>query len=264
MPNRIIKVHHRLILVNELITKLGNADNRIQTITFPGLITYLLLTCFDQLGQPTPGWIDFSGWLKSKRTKTEVDSIIDSLKSKGLLSGHIRESMLAIHKEYQNIYGVKHSFFRFVNEVLPAKMKKFLLDNIKINREAKDGVELEERTGEELNELKLKWLYATRNDYTHSLNTVESNISHGYYIGKRYWSFRNKNNKKDYVEIILVPENFIDILIVTIRIGALNLVVPDEIEKIIEENIDFELHSDSIVWFDLSKLDDTPLAEKLE
>ena len=41
------KVHDRILLTRDLTAKVKNADNNTQVYMYPGLITYLYLTCFD-------------------------------------------------------------------------------------------------------------------------------------------------------------------------------------------------------------------------
>lgn len=124
------------------------------------LVTYLLLTCFDRLGQPTE-WLDFGAWLKSKRHK-------DERKEGHQAAGRVADLTGAcqmLHSHYLALYGVKSSFFRFLREVLPPWARRYLLNSIEITKCKNPPFPkaLPETTDEE----KEAYLFKRRNDYTH-------------------------------------------------------------------------------------------------
>jgi hypothetical protein len=250
LPNRIIKVYHRLKLANELSSKIGMADNIIQTIMFPGLVTYLLLTCFDQLGQPAPGWLDFASWLNASSTKEEVETVIGKIYNPDDAPISLLEGTKTINKEYSKIYGVKSSFFYFIDSLLPEKAKRNLLDSIQIDRLMNNGDEPNDQSLSESDTFKKKWLFKTRNDYTHSLETVESNISHGSVIDGERWFIRDKVFKPKYTDVIWVTEDFNNVLIKTVKIGSLALIIPEEIEGITEKYLPVKIDLADLPWFE--------------
>jgi len=123
---------------------------------------YLYLTCFDRLGQPAD-WLDFGAWIKSNRTKHIEE------RQKAMLAIPVNlphdQAAQRLHEFYSNIYGVKSSFYRFINEILPKKFRTKLLDSIKIEKSSlpPDIKQIPPGTDNE----KLKFLFTTRNKYTH-------------------------------------------------------------------------------------------------
>ncbi|MFK7786845.1 MAG: hypothetical protein AB8B56_17120 [Crocinitomicaceae bacterium] len=122
----LLQVNERLETCNALTLDIESNIDSIRRYKYPALITYLKLTCFDKLGQPT-NYMQFNNWLKSKRKKTERELIISDLGSEGIL-----EQAEKLYNEYLKIYGVKNSFYRFINEVIPDRSKQKLLDGIEI------------------------------------------------------------------------------------------------------------------------------------
>jgi hypothetical protein len=95
---------------------------------YSGLKIYLLLTCFDILGQ-NDEWKDFSSWLNSKTKISERDQIFKRHEHLDLL-----ESMKKVHEDYNSLYGVKRSFMNFVNKKLSDQQKYKLLISVIILR----------------------------------------------------------------------------------------------------------------------------------
>lgn len=177
-------VHQRLEHV-ELIFELRHHFNDVQRIQsvgengwthpwryFDAMMYYLLLTCFDLLGQPAE-WVPFSEWLVSKKKNDERQTAVASLQ---LDAGPIA---IAQHLNivYQSIYGVKTSFHSFVRIVLTDEERAELFHNIQIVRGKKDG---EPNTsypalGYITDEgKKLDFLFSLRNKFTHSAVTMGS------------------------------------------------------------------------------------------
>jgi len=67
---------------------------------FDGLRIYLLLTCFDILGQPDE-YRDFKSWLNSSNTKSERNKILTNIKTENII-----EITEYIFTEYSKIYGM--------------------------------------------------------------------------------------------------------------------------------------------------------------
>lgn len=137
------------------------------------LVNYLLLTCFDRLGQKH-GFTTFQDWLNSKRTE-HVDERQQVLQTVDISMPPL-EVASALAEHYQALYGVRNSFYRGV-ESLPDELQKKLLESITISFDPIYGT-LGPNTltpGYPLNDqvlerrLKLKYLYDKRNAFTHRL-----------------------------------------------------------------------------------------------
>lgn len=122
------------------------------------LITYLLLTCCDRLGQPAR-WLDFGSWLASNTHADEREATLARENGASPL-----EQAQALYKEYGARYGVQNAFFRFFDEVLPEDARADLLSCIQIGklRNPPDLSRLPVREFE-----KAQWLLRLRNNYTH-------------------------------------------------------------------------------------------------
>mgnify|MGYP006898466576 CR=1 FL=1 len=137
------------------------------------LVNYLLLTCFDRLGQKR-GFTTFRDWLKSTRTEhvDERQQVLQTVE----ISMPALELASALAENYQTLYGVRNSFYRGV-ESLPDELQKKLLESITITFDPIYGT-LSPNTstpGYPLNDqalerkLRLKYLYDKRNSFTHRL-----------------------------------------------------------------------------------------------
>jgi hypothetical protein len=222
LPSRIIKVHNRILLAQDLIAKKNYADNFLQVYMYPGLITYLILTCFDQLGQPVIGWIFYPSWLTSNKYSDEVNNSLERIKD-NLESQSFLKNSEALYMEYHKIYGVKNSFYRFIEEVLPGSVSRRLFNNIMIER-YKNGQRISDWPNKKDDEVKKKWLFKTRNDYTHNLFTVESNMADGKWFNGETWYQREVNEKSEFTEVFWVTEDFTESIIDILKIGIIELI----------------------------------------
>ncbi|MDO6759610.1 hypothetical protein Q4566_05300 [Tamlana sp. 2_MG-2023] len=173
-------VESRILLIKQLIEakehfrgrdKIKNLPDRYWTHSYKdyaALRVYLALTCFDILGQPND-WMDFNSWLRSKKRKKEREEIIDKS-----LTYNYSEFILSVNNEYNKIYGVKSSFYKFIQEVLSQENKQKLFDSIKTSIQLTPrivkptGTTL--ATGREIKlpiERKEKFLFNIRNSFTH-------------------------------------------------------------------------------------------------
>lgn len=137
------------------------------------LVNYLLLTCFDRLGQKR-GFTTFQDWLHSKRTEHvgERQQVLETID----MSMLPLEVASALAEHYQALYGVRNSFYRGV-ESLPDELQKKLLDSITITFDpiygtlgpntSTPGYPLDDQVMER--RLRLKYLYDKRNAFTHRL-----------------------------------------------------------------------------------------------
>ena len=137
------------------------------------LVTYLLLTCFDRLGQEK-GFTTFADWLKSKKPPhiSERKVALDSLQRDATQL----DAACALADQYQSLYGVRNAFCQGVNN-LPEESRQRLFLSVRLlfvpehdPNVSKRGYPLED---EKLAmDLKLKHLYERRNRFTHRLEQL--------------------------------------------------------------------------------------------
>lgn len=224
--SKIQKVHNRILLIRDLRAKIENADNLTQAYMYPGLVTYLYLTCFDQLGTPVKGWRFFPSWIESKTHRTEVQEIVEESRSNfetNSLSG-IKSIVKDVYDKYHSLYGVKNSFFRFLREVIPTNARNNLLNSILVEKWNNENEQLEFEVDEFYKE---KWLYNTRNNYTHNLFTTQTNAASGKIIEGNTWINREVILKNDSNIVIWVSDNFNTILEDTI-LQAIKILIENE------------------------------------
>ena len=225
--NKIFKVHERVKLVRNLKSQIEKGADIVQRFMYPGLRTYLLLTCFDQLGQDE--WQFFPNWLNAKKAKirTERGEILRlaNLEENILdAAGNANAKFIAsVYKGYNNIYGVKKSFINFLREVLPKDQRARLLNKIEIETYIVDngGLNL---IGLGSYEDKEKWLYQTRNDYTHNLLTSEKHFTEGYLGVDENWLIWEEIHSKELSQRILVAESFKEEIEQSVIIGIVETI----------------------------------------
>lgn len=169
-------VKDRIALINKLIELKEHFRGREKTtrtvagdLTHPykdysALITYLLLTCFDVLGQPND-WVDFNSWLRSKKRKKEREDII----SKNYNSDY-STFILSVNNQYNKLYGAKSSFIKFIREILTPENKKKLFNSIATSKIIPQKIETNVPHARriELDEhYKENFIYKIRNSFTH-------------------------------------------------------------------------------------------------
>lgn len=142
---------------------------------FDALMYYLLLTCFDLLGQPAE-WVPFSEWLNSSKKTAERQAAVDIIPP----NADPVEITKNLNKIYQSTYGVKTSFNNFVLNTLTKSERENLYFSIKINREKKN----DDPNGSNINlgeidneKKKLDFLFGLRNKFTHSAITMGSSAA---------------------------------------------------------------------------------------
>lgn len=129
-----------------------------------GLVQYLLLTCFDRLGQ-TEEFIDYDGWLETD----DAAQAAEQLRSSDI-NGSDLELSKALHRKYLDRYGTSRSFFRFIDEVLSDEQRTELLRNVQRVRTYKT-----KKPETNANDKQKKtFLFQMRNDFTHSLTSHAS------------------------------------------------------------------------------------------
>jgi hypothetical protein len=195
---------------------------------YEGLTYYLILTCFDILGQKQK-FEDFPNWLKAKEVKEERDKIIESVNSLNL---PLIQALRKVHEGYIDIYGAIKSFKRFIEETISTANRNKLFDSIQLfrfDKRSQMNVDLEEN---ELKKAKLKLLQDIRNNFTHNGISLASpaggvfnkinNISITQGINKTNEYFNHlytedaKNHKTSYL-VKEWPKTLIDIILDTIN-----------------------------------------------
>lgn len=192
---------------------------------FDGLRNYLLLTCFDLLGQPDD-FMDFDSWLISSKTAIAREKVFE----KNAHSGNLTEIIKNIYQEYKLSYGTKRSFFKFLNEVLTEEMRIELANDIWI-RKYKTSTN-QRISSIESNEDKFKELYKIRNSFTHAgVNT--GSIGAGVFpnfagemivdgVSKKGYAPVGFIRKKD-THIIIFVRDWPDVLIRAVKYGVTQL-----------------------------------------
>lgn len=157
----------RLHLINTVIERLdlverlqGEEISKLLRMHDTPLSVYLLLTCFDRLGQPAD-WLSFEEWIYASKTSDEREAVLEQ-QSKESTYIDVTKALL---KSYNLQYGVKSSFFRFLHEILPKNVLGELLASLKIeSRTLPPDIGELMSAGDESKKL---YLYRLRNDYTH-------------------------------------------------------------------------------------------------
>jgi hypothetical protein len=125
----------------------------------PPLSEYLLLTCLDQLGQPEE-WLPFDNWIQSKKKNAERNKIIEAVTKDNNL-----EFALNLYRGYQDIYGVKKSFYSFFKKLLTEPQKTIFFSQMEIEVFENYPDNPFHTIGTE--DAKIKYLYSVRNNFTH-------------------------------------------------------------------------------------------------
>lgn len=131
------------------------------------LRNYLILTCFDTLGQRL-GYLDFQSWLRARRTAPEREAAIASL----LAETAPPEVAAVLHKQYLAQHGATQAFYRFFREILNADARAELLFSVRI-REIDIAKNTELRTLDDPR-LKEDFLFEVRNKFTHEARDTGS------------------------------------------------------------------------------------------
>lgn len=207
---KLLQVHERIQITDKLNEDIG--EEFIKRYLYPQMITYLRLTCFDQLGQPSE-WMTFDNWLKSKKNRQAKEQIISEVQHLEKL-----EFAEALYLRYQELYGVKNSFFNFIRNILPEIERVNLLSHIKIRIHDESLPALERREG--LEKDKEDYLYMIRNDYTH--NTFSSSPIKDF--KEKEWHFMETIYKGKESHWISIHSNFQEKLKEAVLIGIAEII----------------------------------------
>lgn len=138
------------------------------------LVIYLLLTCFDKLGQKRR-FLTLDGWLCSKKQKhvAEKDQCITAMPIQATPS----EAARALSSEYHKLYGVRNAFYTGINSLSgPDKQRLLRAIEISVNPDygrygpnvSTPSFPLDE-TYIKKESVRYNFLYQKRNRFTHQL-----------------------------------------------------------------------------------------------
>lgn len=207
----ILTVHERIQLTDKL--KLLEGESKINQIEITPLRTYLLLTCFDQLGLRKE-WLTFDSYLAANKTKKVINEILEQSKGDSEL---IR--LKNIYESYKLNYSVKNSFMNFINEILNEETKNGLINSIRIRiNNPKDLLKTQEATNQE----KQDYLYKIRNDYTH--NSFSTGIFNKPLENDPDWTYRETYYSKKWQYSVYTKIEFIHLIRNSILKGIVNII----------------------------------------
>lgn len=139
------------------------------------LVVYLLLTCFDRLGQNAE-YVAYASWIRSKNKVhiEERERVLQHFKSN---ASDLVDVAIALDDIYQSIYGVKVSFFRGVERLSTnAKEKLFKSVSVSFNPLHAEALPNTSYPGYPLEDKKLEtkkiieYIFSRRNRFTHGLD----------------------------------------------------------------------------------------------
>lgn len=120
------------------------------------LINYLLLTCFDVLGQERD-FVDFKKWIVAKKFAKERQEALASFEE-NLRPLDVTSRLVDC---YNRRFGVTKGFFRFIDETLTPEARETLLQSIAFAK--RPAIE----DADEVLLKKKRFLYDLRNQFTH-------------------------------------------------------------------------------------------------
>jgi hypothetical protein len=123
-----------------------------------GLAVYLLLTCFDFLGQ-SKDWVSFHEWLRSSATRAERELAV------GGNSDDAAAACTKMQDWYNQKYGVRQAFNRFVSDILDPQSRSSLLKSVQYT-------DMNPPVSEMSDKAKVSMLYDLRNNFTHELQAL--------------------------------------------------------------------------------------------
>lgn len=214
----LLEVFERLELIELLEKESVHEKSEFQKkYSYPPLITYLKLTCFDQLGSKA-NFKTYDGWIKSKKN-LERDRLIDSSEDK-------LELLKDVSEEYIKLYGVKNSFFNFLNEIIPKEEKEKLMKCIIItsNYKTKNIYEIIDYEGDSSTLDKSKYLYKIRNNFTHSIYAESYAVINFFPVDKEALTLKETIYVNKVKTGVLVSSGFEEKLKDIIKIGLSEII----------------------------------------
>lgn len=218
----LLEVFERLELIELLEKESTNEKSEFQKkYSYPPLITYLKLTCFDQLGSKA-NYKTYDGWIKSKKN-LERDDLINSSEDK-------LELLKDVSEEYIKLYGVKNSFFNFLDEIIPKEEKEKLMKCIIITPtyRTKNIYEIIDYEGDSSTLDKFKYLYKIRNNFTHNIYAASYSAINFFPIDKAAWILKETIYVNKVKTGVLVSSGFENKLNDLIKVGLSEIIKNDK------------------------------------
>lgn len=185
------KVRARLILAQQLLEESDalpagegyTVDTANSTVHHSrhereAVVNYLLLTCFDLLGQAHK-YLTFYDWIIS--TKPDIlEQHKSALEGLDVPTIGVIESTKVLHNHYNRLYGATKAFFAGINGLSP-KARTHLLNSVSAARRNPESLKpenkntsypslpIDDKDQEAIEKLKTKMLYSLRNAFTHDL-----------------------------------------------------------------------------------------------
>lgn len=176
--NEVVKV--RLLLAQDLLETCEqyNHEEYFEMIRFKrhgweSLVMYLLLTCFDKLGQSKKNPTNYPQWLEHNKNN---QILMDSVELEVGENSNPIDLSIALYEKYLSENSVKYSFYKGINRVPPeqraALLKSLRIWQLKKNSESDENEWIAEEDVKDANldDIKMYCLYELRNDFTHNLD----------------------------------------------------------------------------------------------
>lgn len=214
----LLEVFERMELIELLERESKSKNSEFQKkYSYPPLITYLKLTCFDQLGSKA-NYKSYDGWIKSK-TNLERDDLINSSENK-------LDLLKDVSKEYIKLYGVKNSFFNFLDEIIPKEEKEKLMKCIIITSvyTTKNVYEIIDYEGDSSTSDKSKYLYKIRNNFTHNTYAANYSLINFLPIDKESWILKDTIYVNKIKTGVIVSSEFENKLNDLIKVGLSEII----------------------------------------
>jgi hypothetical protein len=210
IPGKCLAVAERLHLVSDLQRP---EVEKVLWCHSDSLITYLLLTCFDNLGQST-GWSDFGNWLNTRRTKGGPNS--SQLKANDPI-----DAARELHEQWLQKFGTRRSFYRFINETLDEVRRNRLLNSVEIIKyplPPLEGAGSRQSRIPTTDADKLQYLYKIRNSFTHEARAVPGQYPETRQIVRSRGQAIEKDIHRNYV-----TTDWPDVLVECVKFGLLTV-----------------------------------------
>ena len=162
---------HPLGFFTSVVDRLKTVDRLVAEASDPwfplaksGLALFILCTCVESLGR-TREFLTYHDWLKSARTRTEVEEAIDRFKNEGSLS-----FLNSVLEQYQSIFGFRRSFTNFFNNCLTKEWQDRLAKTIDVTINRPPNFIIE-RVEDPLKNL-VEYLEDFRNRFAHGMELI--------------------------------------------------------------------------------------------
>jgi len=168
---------------------------------YQGLRCYLLLSCFDILGQLTTEWADFYSWL-SQKMNVDPRTFVPVASEKDMA-----EPLRMLYHNYSKDHAVRNNFHIFINKVIGPVRREELLNSIVLIKKSKmtdvalDYIPTEEEKLNALLDLRSNYIPADKAIVPDKPGVV------------RHWPVRKGNTElHSYIVLQLQPSVLLNIL----------------------------------------------------